>query len=94
MLKFVWRHVLTLCVFAMMSAALLQGQISWAHCFQFYIGAIFFDWLKMKIKFDPSYTSPHSFEEPKPLHVRDYWNSSLAGSPSYLSSMDTSSRYY
>lgn len=50
-LKFVWRHVLTLIVFGMMLfATIVVGKISWINCGYFYIGAILLDWLKMKFK--------------------------------------------
>ena len=94
-LKFVWRHALTLInayltviVFIEFSSISIKNNIMLA------IGAALLDWLKMKIKFNNAQSFHHSHSTDTSLHVRDYWNSSVVGSPSYLSSIGTSSKYY
>ena len=48
-IKFAWRHALTLIVVGMIVAAVIIGKISWVNSLHFFIGAVFCDWLKMKI---------------------------------------------
>ena len=91
-LKFAWRHALTLTVVGMIVAAVIIGKISWVNSFHFFIGAVFCDWLKMKIKFsnaNSGYYNPameQMFETSKwsrPTQMGSAWDSYDPGSPAY-----------
>ena len=93
-LKFVWRHALTLINAYLGVCAFIEfHHISIKNGLILIIGAALLDWLKMKIKFNNAQSFHHHGPD-APLHVRDYWNSSVVGSPSYWSSIGTSSKYY
>ena len=85
-LKFVWRHALTLTLVGMMLfAAIVIGKIAWKNCFYLFIGATFIDWFKMKWKLSvgsnnyqvSSITSPVFWNQPD-------WNGRVAGTTGYL----------
>lgn len=84
-LKFVWRHALTLTFFGIMVyAVIVIGRISWINCFYLYSGSIFFDWFKMKWKISNGYNN-HSNSPITSFAQANYWNSSIVGTPAYLS---------
>jgi hypothetical protein len=91
-LKFSWRHALTLIVVGMIVAALIIGEISWVNSFHCFIGAVFCDWLKMQIKFsnarggNGNLAMEQMFESSRwnrPTPMLPTWNAYDPGSAAY-----------
>jgi hypothetical protein len=94
-LWFAWRHALTLYIFTLIIMASIEIQsVNIKNITLLMSSAAIFDWLKMKIKMQSNPSLHSSSDAPQPLHVQNYWNSSIVGSPSYLSSIGSSSHYH
>jgi hypothetical protein len=90
-----WRHALTLYVFTLIVIACMEIQsVNVKNIVLLMSGAALLDWIKMKIKIQSNPSFHHSSDAPQPLHVQNYWNSSIVGSPSYLSSIGSSTHYH
>ncbi|MEI6627946.1 MAG: hypothetical protein WCN27_00865 [Alphaproteobacteria bacterium] len=89
-LQFVWRHALTLIVVGMIVTAFAIGKISWTNCLYFYVGAVFLDRLKMKLKFVNGNHNYHQSSSITSFTQTNYWNSSIVGTPAYLSNLGRS----
>ena len=88
---FAWRHVLTLYTLILIVMASLEIQnVSIKNIMILIISTAILDWLKMKIKTQSNTSFRASSDAPQPLHVQNYWNGGVVGSPSYLSSMGSS----
>lgn len=79
-LKFLWRHCLTLFIFAMAIDAFLHNHPSPIRVFITILIVMLIDWAKMKIKLGPHSTSQTS---DLPLHMKSWNSPSVIGSPFY-----------
>ena len=93
-IKFVYRHALTLIVVGMIITALAIGKISWVNSFYFCIGAVFLDWFKTQFKSTGSnynLAQEQMFESSKwsrPTQIGSAWDSYDPGSPAYYIRQD------
>ena len=86
MLKFVWRYALTLVVIGLVICGICDGKtpLVGGTCMVFAI-ATFIDWFKMKWKISNGYS--HSSTPITSFTQANYWNSSIVGTPTYLSNL-------
>lgn len=87
--KFFWRHFFMLVILSIGFSAFIEGPLNWKNGFYMVIVSILLDWSKTFIKITPnknfySRTINTSDDISTPLHTRQWWNSSIPGTPTNL----------
>lgn len=84
-LKFLWRHCLTLSIFAVAVDAFMHNNPVISRVLITLLIGAFFDWIKMKIKVTPN--TERLGEVTSTLQSRNFQNYHMVGTASYLSNI-------
>ena len=91
-LWFTWRHAFVFSAMGLIFHLIVDGWIlNLIGIAKLFFITAFLDWMKMKFKIRSHGSFHSSSDAPQSLHVQNYGNSDVVGSPSYLSSIGSSS---
>lgn len=91
--KFFWRHMLTFYILSVIVRAAITGNVIILPALLYLAGAMILDWAKQFMKPNPNQGLKSGFINPSedisaPLHIRQWWNSSIPGTPTNLMNND------
>lgn len=91
-IKFIWRHALTLIVVGMMFHVVRFSTANWRNIIITLFVTHLLDWAKMKIKlkFINGSSNYHQSSSITSFTQDNYWNSSIVGTSAYLSNLGRS----
>ena len=90
-LKFVWRYAFVLASFSITIQIIYEGGLPLIEKeFLVFAIAVFLDWFKMKLKLANTNSNYHQSSSITSFTQANYWNSSIVGTPAYLSNLGRS----